>query len=194
MTPPESPPWGTLKMVIVPSGVDLATALCFVNQTFPSGPGVMAMGPMREEGIIKRPKFVPAVVRLPSAGGEVLWCTNQILPSGPEQIAPGSLGVGIANSVNVMSGPFTGIAGEAPPLPVVVLPVPVAVVVPSRPLTLPVVVAPADPPSPPAPDVVALARGESTGSSPSEHAIHGAAPAKEANAASERRFKRGLLD
>src|SRR5260370_34630589 len=67
--------------------------------------------------VLMRPKLVPSVARLPIALGEVLWCVNQILPSGPALIAPGSLGVGIANSVIVMSGPMIGIAGGPPPPP-----------------------------------------------------------------------------
>src|SRR5258708_4264925 len=122
--PPESPPIGTPYSVIMPAGVDLPTPPCFVYQTLPSGPPVIAMGPMFVTVVLKRPKLVPSVARLPMALGEVLWCVNQILPSGPAAMAPGSLGVGMSNSVIVMSGPLIGIAG-GPPLAPVIPPVPV---------------------------------------------------------------------
>src|SRR5882757_9848650 len=137
--PPESPPIGTPYSVITPAAVDLPTPPCFVYQTLPSGPPVIAMGPMLVTVVLKRPKPVPSVARLPMALGAVLWCVNQILPSGPAQIAPGELGVGIANSVMVMSGPLMGIAGGPvgapvdPPVPVVPPPPPVVVVAPVEP-------------------------------------------------------------
>src|SRR5258706_12504736 len=78
--------------------------------------------------------------------GEVLWCVNQSLPSGPAVMAPGWLGVGIANSVIVMSGPLICIAGGPPPalrLP----PVPV-VPPPAPPVVVAVGLVPAAPPLP----------------------------------------------
>jgi hypothetical protein len=36
--------------------------------------------------------------------GAVLWCVNQICPSGPAVIQPGWLGLGISNSSNVIAG------------------------------------------------------------------------------------------
>jgi hypothetical protein len=89
--------------------------------------------------------------------GEVLWWVNQSLPSGPAQIAPGSLFVGISNSVIVMSGPLIGIAGGPttgiPPVPVVAPPVPpvvppVPVVAPPVPPVVALELAPAAPPAP----------------------------------------------
>src|SRR5438046_5634960 len=115
--PPESPPIGTPYSVIMPAGVDLPTPPCFVYQTLPSGPPTIAIGPMFVTVVLMRPKLVPSVPRLPIALGDVLWCVNQILPSGPAQIEPGSLGVGIEYSVIVMSGPMIGIAGGAPSAP-----------------------------------------------------------------------------
>src|SRR5882724_7520476 len=146
--PPESPPCGTTNSVSAPDGVMRPMPFCLVYQTFPSGPGVMAMGPMRVDGVMKRPKLEPWIVRLPIAGGAVLWWVNQILPSGPAQMAPGELGVGTANSVKVMSGPLTGIAGAPlPPAPTMPPPVPVVVAVG-------IDAVPALPPTPPAPVVV----------------------------------------
>src|SRR6266545_4148600 len=85
---------------------------------------------------------------------------NQSLPSGPAQIAPGELGVGIANSVIVMSGPLMPTAGgpPAPPIdpPVPAEPPPVVVAVdPPAPVTL--VVGAPTPPSPTVPDVAVVA-------------------------------------
>src|SRR5258708_29884273 len=137
--PPESAPSGTPYAVIMPAGVDLPTPPCFVYQTLPSGPPTIAIGPMFVTVVLMRPKLVPSVARLPIALGEVLWCVNQILPSGPALIAPGSLGVGIANSVIVMSGPMIGIAGGPPPPPGIP---PVPVVAPPVPIAPPVPVAP----------------------------------------------------
>src|SRR5713226_7268133 len=134
----------------MPAGVDLPTPPCFEYQTLPSGPGVMSIGPMFVVDVLIKLKFVPSGMRLPIALGAVLWCVNQILPSGPAQIAPGELGVGIANSVIVMSGPLMPLAGAPPAVPIDP-PVPVVVLPPE-----PVVVAPVEPPLPvgPAPLVV----------------------------------------
>src|SRR5260221_11160897 len=113
---PEWPPLGTLYSEIVPEGSARPMPVCFVYQTFPSGPGAMPMGPVFVVEVLKRLNIVPIVVRFPRALGAVLWCVNQIFPSGPAQIQPGSLAVGIMNSVIVMLGPLMFI--EAPPAPV----------------------------------------------------------------------------
>src|SRR6266545_1632233 len=109
---------------------------------------------------------------------------NQSLPSGPAQIAPGELGVGIANSVIVMSGPLMPTAGgpPAPPIdpPVPAEPSPVVVAVdPPAPVTL-VVAAPV----PPAPGPCGM------GPSPSDEQPIQAAPATTQSAVEERRLKR----
>jgi hypothetical protein len=67
----------------------------------------MATGPVSVVDVSKSPNLLPSAVTLPSALGAVLWCVNHILPSGPAAIAPGSLGVGMTNSVRVMLGPGT---------------------------------------------------------------------------------------
>src|SRR4029453_17110851 len=46
----------------------------------------------------------PVVATLLMAVGAVLWCVNQICPSGPAVIQPGWLGFGISNSSNAMAG------------------------------------------------------------------------------------------
>ena len=114
--PPESPPLGTPYSSTVPDGCARPMPPCFVYQTLPSGPPAMPMGPVFVVDVLKRSNIVPIVVRLPMALGAVLWCVNQIFPSGPAQIQPGLLGVGIVNSVIVMPGPLMFI--EAPAAPV----------------------------------------------------------------------------
>src|SRR6266542_1630003 len=147
----------------MPAGVDLPTPPCFEYQTLPSGPGVMSIGPMFVVDVLIKLKFVPSGMRLPIALGAVLWCVNQILPSGPAQIAPGELGVGTPNSVMVMSGPLIPIAGGPPPFPPGMPPMPV---VPPAPVVVgpPVVVAPGPVAplevAPPAPPVAAALEPE----------------------------------
>ncbi len=167
----------------------------------------MSIGPMFVVDVLIKLKFVPSGMRLPIALGAVLWCVNQILPSGPAQIAPGELGVGTANSVMVMSGPLIPIAGGPPPFPPGMPPMPVV-----PPVAPPVVVAPGPVAplevAPPAPPVAAALEpapvtlpveefvlpapppGTSSGPVSIEHAVHEAAAAPTANAASCQRFKR----
>ena len=104
--PPESPPLGTPYSLKVPDGIMRPIPPCFVYQTLPSGPPVMATGPVLVVVVLKSMKLVPDGANRPMALGAVLWCVNQRLPSGPAVMAPGLLGVGIANSVSVMLGPL----------------------------------------------------------------------------------------
>src|SRR5579863_2540687 len=92
---PESPPFGTPYSLIVPDGCARPIPPCFAYQTLPSGPPVIPIGPVAVVVVLTRVNMVPIVVRFPRALGAVLWCVNQIFPSGPAQIQPGSLGVGI---------------------------------------------------------------------------------------------------
>src|SRR5258708_16346172 len=94
--------------------------------------------------------LLPSIVMAPFALGPVFWCKNQILPSGPAVIPPGlddvaALTLGMGNSVNVTSGPFTRLTGALgtgpmPPAPDIVPPAPPVVepLVLAPPLPLPV--------------------------------------------------------
>src|SRR5258708_39415384 len=94
--------------------------------------------------------LLPSIVMAPFALGPVFWCKNQILPSGPAVIPPGlddvaALNLGMGNSVNVTSGPFTRLTGALgtgpmPPVPDIVPPAPPVVTPPvlAPPLPLPV--------------------------------------------------------
>ena len=63
----------------VPDGVILPMPCCFVYQTLPSGPGVMAMGPMLVVLILYTARsFRQSTVMAPMALGPVFWCKNQI--------------------------------------------------------------------------------------------------------------------
>src|SRR5260370_17344943 len=132
MMPPVSAPPGAPYSENAPEGIAFPIPCCFVYQTLPSGPELMAVGPRLVTFTLYREKVAPSVVTAPNALGAVLWCRNQILPSGPAQIAPGELGVGTWNSVNVTSGPFTAMTGALitgtldpePPLPTVAIPTP----------------------------------------------------------------------
>src|SRR5260221_12143590 len=147
----ESPPFGTTYSVTVPDAVTRPIPYCFANQTVPSGPPLIPVGPVLVDAVWTRVNSVPIVVRLPTALGAVLSWVNQIFPSGPPAIHPGLLAVGIANSVIVIVGPFT--SAPAPP-------VPVALVEPAMPAIIPAPAAPVSPPpespegpgSPPMPD------------------------------------------
>src|SRR6266849_5383087 len=93
--------------------------------------------------------LLPSIEMAPIALGPVFWCKNQILPSMPAVIPPGlddvaALSLGMGNSVNVTSGPFTRltgalVTGPMPPAPDIVPPAPVVVpLVVAPPLPLPV--------------------------------------------------------
>ena len=112
--PDVSSPFGAPNSVYEPLGVMRPIPCCLVYQTLPSGPAVMATGPVFVVDVSNRPNWLPSGVTLPMALGAVLWCVNQTLPSGPAVMAPGSLAVGIRNSVNVRLGPTPAIAGAAP--------------------------------------------------------------------------------
>ena len=100
---------------------------CFVYQTLPSGPPVIPMGPVFVVDVLMSLNPVPSVARFPMALGAVLWCVNQMRPSGPAVIQPGLLVVGIVNSVIVMLGPLMlldGVVAAAPAAPVPAVPEP----------------------------------------------------------------------
>src|SRR5580658_6810082 len=112
--PDVSSPLGAPNSVYVPLGVMRPIPCCLVYQTLPSGPAVMPTGPVLVVDVSKRPNVLPLGVTFPIALGAVLWCVNQMLPSGPAVIAPGSLAVGIGNSVNVRFGPMPATPGLVP--------------------------------------------------------------------------------
>src|SRR5258707_25002 len=109
----------------------------------------MAIGPMLVTLVLYSAMLLPSIEMAPIALGPVFWCKNQILPSIPAAIPPGlddvaALSLGIGNSVNVTSAPFTRLmgalgTGPMPPAPDIVPPAPPVVepLVLAPPLPLP---------------------------------------------------------
>jgi hypothetical protein len=107
---------GESHSVYEPDGIILPIPCCLVYQTLPSGPGVIATGPMLVMPVLYSEILAPVTVMAPFALGPVFWCKNQTRPSGPEEIPPGlddmaALTFGMGYSSKVTSGPFTLITG-----------------------------------------------------------------------------------
>src|SRR6266851_49342 len=89
MMPPVCAPCGAPYSVYPPDGIIFPIPCCLVYQTLPSGPGLMATGPMLVTLVLYSEMLAPLTVMAPFALGPVFWCKNHTRPSAPEEIPPG---------------------------------------------------------------------------------------------------------